>query len=491
MTTEFRLPDLGEGLVDAELVAWQVAVGDTVTLNQTIAEVETAKAVVELPSPYVGTVAALHAEPGDVIEVGGQLISFELESGEDAPEAGEGGVEGEERAAEPSPASQPPADDRKPGTTGRGPEAGGEDEAPETSETRQATLVGYGAAVSTGRRPARRARRRSVAADADAAVIEAAPHDAVDASPGRMTTVEERPRSTPPVRKHAKDLGVDLAEVPATGENGLITRDDVDRFAEAAGTDVTPVHGDDQAAAPSRSEEFGSDRIVRTPIRGVRRRTADAMVRSAFTAPHAATFLTVDVTPTLDFLARLRAERGEDAARIGILAIAAKAVCLALRRNPSLNSSWDDDAGEIVEYRYVNLGIAAATGRGLVVPSVKEAHELDLAQLAEQIGLLARAARDGRVSPADLAGSTFTITNVGVFGVDTGTPILNPGEAGILALGAVRRQPWEHEGAIALRDVTTLSLSFDHRLVDGEQAARFLTDVGAILREPARAMLMM
>ncbi len=472
MTTDFRLPDLGEGLVDAELVAWQVAVGDTVTLNQTIAEVETAKAVVELPSPYDGTVTALHAEPGDVIEVGGPLISFALTSaaGDDVTATSEARVETTE-------------------TDGADAPQHARADPPETAaESPPATLVGYGAVAASGRRPTRRPRRAAATAPRDAAVLAAAPHDVVDDTTTTTPAAGERPRSTPPVRKHARELGVDLTRVTPTGPQHLITRADVDRHA-ASSRGSAPVPAAENAAqdAPPLIDEA---RVVRTPIRGVRRRTAEAMVRSAFTAPHASTSLTVDVTPTMELIARLRAERGEDRARIGILAVTAKAVCLALRRHPALNSSWDEDAGEIAEFRFVNLGIAAATERGLVVPSIKEAHTFDLAELAAHIGDLAAAARDGRLSPADLAGSTFTLTNVGVFGVDTGTPILNPGEAGILALGAVRRQPWEHQGGIELREVLTLSLSFDHRLVDGEQGARFLAEVGRLLADPGRAMLL-
>jgi Pyruvate/2-oxoglutarate dehydrogenase complex, dihydrolipoamide acyltransferase (E2) component, and related enzymes len=202
------------------------------------------------------------------------------------------------------------------------------------------------------------------------------------------------------------------------------------------------------------------------------------------------TFLTVDVTATSELLASLKEDRSLQEHRIGILAVAAKAVCLALAQHPGLNSAWDESAAEIVEHHYVNLGIAAATGRGLVVPNIRDAQELTLVELADAIRTLAETARAGKASPADMMGGTFSITNVGVFGIDAGTPIINPGEAGILALGAVRRQPWEHRGEIALRDVMTLALSFDHRLVDGEQGSRFLVDVADILREPGRAMLL-
>lgn len=462
MITEFRLPDLGEGLPEAELVQWLVAEGDAVTLNQTIAEVETAKAVVELPSPYAGTIAKLHAEAGDTVEVGSALIDFDV-------------VGADAEAATPRAASASDARTEQPETS-------------ETSEKTVANLVGYGAAPRAAGRPQRRARSFTAAVDngVDAAVLEAAPHDALHGHTDLTDAPVERPRSTPPVRKLAKELGVELALVEGTGANGLITRADVQEYAERVGTAPrTPAPQPTPATPWDRPE-----RVTRTPIRGVRKATAEAMVRSATTAPHATVFLTVDVTPAMELVASLKADRSLGEHRIGILAIAAKAACLALSRTPDLNARWDDEAGEIVWHHYVDLGIAAATPRGLVVPVVRDAGALTLIELAEAIRALAEAARAGKTSPADMMGSTFSITNVGVFGVDAGTPILNPGEAGILAVGAVRRRPWEHRGDIALREVMTLSLSFDHRLVDGEQASRFLTDVGGVLAEPGRAMLL-
>ena len=469
MAQDFRLPDLGEGLPEAELVQWQVAVGDTVALNQTIAEVETAKAVVELPSPYAGTVTALHAEAGDVIAVGSVLISFDTGAAAPTP---------------PAPAAQVEAS---------APDAAGAP-APATTPVSEPNLVGYGAAPRGAGRPQRRARvAASRAAASDTAVLEAAPHDAIQFAEVVERPIE-RPRSTPPVRKYAKQLGVDLALVEATGASGVITRADVEAYAERVGAVAAPGGPSEPGEPVERFEPPASDaageRTTRTPIRGVRRMTAEAMVRSAFTAPHVTTFLTVDVTATSELIASLRADRRLQDHRIGVMAVAAKAVCLALARHPGLNSKWDDEAGEIVEHHYVNLGIAAATGRGLVVPNIRDAQELSLVELADAIRGLAETARAGKTAPADMMGGTFSITNVGVFGVDAGTPILNPGEAGILALGAVRRQPWEHQGEIALRDVMTLALSFDHRLVDGEQGSRFLVDVADILREPGRAMLL-
>lgn len=440
MKQEFRLPDLGEGLTEAEIVQWHVAPGDSVTLNQTLADVETAKAVVELPSPFAGQVAQLHAGEGDAVAVGAPLIVFEVEGEEPQDADGEG--------------TQP-------------------------------NLVGYGAAPSTGR-PARRARRSGVPASTDdTAVIDAAPHDAL-VETGPVPVLGERPRSTPPVRRYAKDRGIDLVLVAAEVGDRLVTREDVDAYAERVGIAASAAP---PAPAASARKATPGERETRIPIRGVRKHTAEAMVQSAFTAPHVTTFHTIDVTATMELIASLREDRSLDV-RIGPLAVAAKAVCLALARTPSLNARWDDAAGEIVQFHYVDLGIAAATERGLIVPNVREAQDMTLVELARAIAALTETARSGKTSPADLAGGTFSITNIGALGVDAGTPILPPGQSGILGTGAVRRQPWEHRGEIALRDVMTLSLSFDHRIVDGAEAARFVKDIASILEEPGRAMLM-
>lgn len=467
MISEFRLPDLGEGLPEAEIVQWLVAIGDEVTLNQPIAEVETAKAIVELPSPFAGVVRRLDAEAGEVVAVGSPLIAIDV-----ASEAGPGSAAEPERAVEDAAAtadaSAPAADD-------------GERAVP--------NLVGYGAAPRAAGRPQRRARNGAAARAVvmpDAAVLEAAPHDAVaDAPP--VDTRHERPRSTPPVRLLAKQLGVDLAFVEATGVTGVIRREDVERFATEAAAARTATAPSERSARSAIAA--GAERETRTPIRGVRKATAAAMVRSAFTAPHVTCFLEVDVTETMRLVAELRADPRLAEHRIGVLAIVARAVCLALRDEPTLNSRWDEAAGEIVQHHYVNLGIAAATDRGLLVPHIADAHTLGLVELADAIRTLRDTARAGRAAVSALSGGTFSITNFGVFGVDAGTPILNPPEAGILGLGAVRRRPWEHDGEIALRDVLTLSLSFDHRLVDGAQGARFLAAVSELLRSPARALL--
>ncbi|ANJ27467.1 dihydrolipoamide acetyltransferase family protein [Agromyces aureus] len=472
MIRDFPLPDLGEGLTESEIVAWRVAVGDRVELNQIIADVETAKAVVELPSPFAGVVTALHAGEGETVNVGAPLFSCDT---------GEGGSG--EGAPDDSAAARPVA----PGAGAAPARDQGADDAPGPN------LVGYGAGVESG--PKRRARRTALAADLVPALPAetAPPVDDAASAPGAPPVAaaappSERPRSTPPVRKLAHDLGVDLAAVHGTGERGLITRADVEAAASARPTSEATMAPESTETGPQVGAAAVGD--VRIPIRGVRKHTAAAMVASAFTAPHVTEFLTIDVTATMDLVRSLREDRAFAGHRVTPLAVVAKAVCLAARRTPDVNARWEESSQEIVQFASVNLGIAAATERGLVVPNVKAAERLTLIELADAIGELATTAREGRTRPADLTGGTLSITNVGVFGVDAGTPILNPGEAVILAMGAVRRQPWEHRGEIALREVMTLSLSFDHRLVDGQQAASFLTDVGAILRDPARALTM-
>jgi len=453
VNAEFRLPDLGEGLTEAEVVQWLVAPGDVVALNQTLAEVETAKAIVELPSPHAGVVTALHAAAGETVAVGAPLIEFDVEGADDASSAASDGGGAEEKA--------------------------------------QPNLVGYGAAPSASGRPARRARRAvGGRAATDTAVLEAAPHDA---SPTvSVEVVAERPRSTPPVRAYAKRLGIDLVLVAATVGDRVITRGDVDDYASRTATtaeQVDPAPPRPRVPDDAASLRDGS-RETRIPIRGVRKHTAAAMVESAFTAPHVTVFHTVDVTATMDLIASLRGDRSLSEHRIGPLAVVAKAACLALSRTPGLNARWDESAGEIVQFGYVDLGIAAATERGLIVPHIRDAESLTLTELADAVASLAVTAREGRTSPVELAGGTFSISNIGVFGIDAGTPILPPGQSGILAVGAVRRLPWEYRGEIALRQVMTLSLSFDHRIVDGAEGARFLKDVADVLEEPGRAMLL-
>lgn len=469
MLREFKLPDLGEGLTESEIVAWRVAAGDTVALNQIIADVETAKAVVELPSPVDGVVKTLHAEAGDTVDVGAVIVTFDIGgdaagSEADAAAAGTGDSGGAPAAADPaSPAAAT---------------APTEATEPDVADAPEPNLVGYGAGPDRKGRPVRRARVGQHGAHAAVSTASAPP--------------VERPRSTPPVRHLAEQLGVDLTRITGTGPDGLITRDDVQA---ASGQAVETGHGT-HSAVERAPEPLGVTPATansalerRIPIKGVRKFTAAAMVQSAFTAPHATCFLTVDVTPTLELLERLSDRRDLAGTRVTLLALIARAFVIALRAHPELNSRWDEANQEIVQFGYVNLGIAAATDRGLVVPNIRNAHAMTLLDLADALGELTQEARAGKTPPERMSGGTITISNLGVFGVDAGTPILNPGEAAILALGAAQNRPWEFHGELALRRVMTLSLSFDHRLVDGEQAARFLADLGGLLGDPALAML--
>ncbi|MFJ6133096.1 dihydrolipoamide acetyltransferase family protein [Janibacter terrae] len=452
----FNLPDPGEGLTEAEVTTWKVQVGDEVAVNDIVIEVETAKSLVELPIPFAGTVVELLVAEGDTVDVGAPIISVEV--------------------AGAAPASAPAS----PG---------------ETEEASGPNLVGYGAKAGSTRR---RARRGGVAPAAEAApspAPEAPAAPVAAAAPAPLTGAQTRALAKPPVRKLAKDLGVDLQSVTPTGEGGIVTRSDVE--SAASGASAAPVETVAAQAPQGAVGQVGRrapGQDVRVPIKGVRKATAEAMVASAFTAPHVTEFVTVDVTAMMDMVERLKRDKAFKDVKVTPLLLVAKAFCLALRRNHEANASWDEAAQEIVLHADVNLGIAAATPRGLLVPNIKAADSLSLHDLAAALGGLVATAREGRTQPADLGGGTATITNVGVFGVDTGTPILNPGEATILAFGAVRRMPWvvtaaDGSESIEPRWVTQLALSFDHRFVDGELGSKLLADVGALLHDPGTAFL--
>ncbi|MEU1460606.1 dihydrolipoamide acetyltransferase family protein [Streptomyces sp. NPDC005727] len=458
---EFKMPDVGEGLTEAEILKWYVQPGDTVTDGQVVCEVETAKAAVELPIPYDGVVRELRFPEGTTVDVGTAIIAVDV-SGGAAPEA---------------PAGQPE-------TAAAAPEA---PEAPEAEPTgRQPVLVGYGVATTSTKRRPRKGSQATAPAAAQAVQAELNGHSA-PAAPERA-----RPLAKPPVRKLAKDLGVDLATVTPSGPDGVITREDVHAAAAPQATETAaPVTEAPAvpapAAAPAAVTADGA-RETRIPVKGVRKATATAMVGSAFTAPHVTEFVTVDVTRTMKLVEELKQDKEFQGLRVNPLLLIAKALLVAIRRNPDVNASWDEANQEIVLKHYVNLGIAAATPRGLIVPNIKDAHAKTLPQLAQSLGELVSTAREGKTSPAAMQGGTVTITNVGVFGVDTGTPILNPGESAILAVGAIKLQPWVHKGKVKPRQVTTLALSFDHRLVDGELGSKVLADVAAILEQPKRLM---
>ena len=455
---EFTLPDLGEGLTEGEILSWLVKVGDLIELNQIIVEVETAKAAVEIPAKWAGRVARIFVEAGMTVEVGAPIISIDTD-----PSAGP--TPSEETLAEVQIAPEEGA--IEPGLIG-GPAPGG----------RTAVLVGYGPKTTT----AKRRPRSSTPAASTTAAPPARPQPAPSPSPAPpprdvpvTTTAATNGRvlAKPPVRKLAKDLGIDLATLVGSGPSGSVTREDV-----LSATTVP---------APAAVES--GPREQRIPIKGVRKLTAANMVASAFTAPHVTEFLTVDVTRSTKVLDRLKARPEFRDLRISPLLLVAKAVLVAIGRHPMVNSTWSGDTGEIIVKDYVNLGIAAATERGLIVPNVKDAGRLTLRELAEALNGLVQVAKSGKTPPSDMAGGTFSITNVGVFGVDTGTPILPPGESAILCFGAIRPTPWVHKGKIKIRQVTTLGLSFDHRIVDGELGSKFLRDIGRFLEDPEEALL--
>lgn len=414
--SDFLLPDLGEGLTEATIVAWHVGAGDEVALNQVLAEVETAKALVELPSPRAGRVRALHAAAGETLAVGAPLIAFE----------------------EPSTPTM----------------------APDPGPQRQQVLVGYGPVLPGTDRPRRRPRS-----------FETVPY----VGRSEEEAARERPTAMPPVRRHARDLGVDLAAVHGSGPGGRILRADVDACAPHfdARHGTGPQGGTLSSTGPRTS--------TRRPVTGLRRETARAMSESAFTAPHASVHTTVDVTDTLEHLH----SPGRDGRRTSFLAAVCRAIVPAAARTPSANARFDAEAEEIEQFDRVALGIAVATERGLVVATVPDADTLDGATLTARIAEQAAKARQGALTPAELTGSTLTVTNVGVFGVEGGVPILHAGQSTILAIGALRTQPWEHRGEVALRTVVTLTVSFDHRVLDGAEASRFLTDVTDVLSDPA------
>ena len=476
---QFKLPDPGEGLVEAEIVTWRVKVGDTVKTNDIVVEVETAKSLVELPIPYDGVVRALLAAEGDMVEVGSPII--------DIDDGSEGGAGGPDAVAPVAERAGSVADV----------ESGATDQTdnlvPETAKApqREAILVGYGASEgSTTRR-----RRKGSGAAVEEPVAPSRPVRAL---------------AKPPVRKYAKDRGVDITAVQPSSPDGVVSRADVDQHLAAGAAAAAPAAPAmtaaptveaSAAAAPTAAPAYAppsfdrsGERETRTPVKGVRKMMAQAMTSSAFTAPHVTEFVTVDVSATMELVERLKADREFRDLKVTPLLILAKALTIAVRRNPGMIAVWDEQAQEIVQRHYVNLGIAAATPRGLIVPNIKDADRMTLRQLAEALGDLVATAKAGRTQPAQMSGGTITITNVGVFGVDTGTPIINPGESAIVCFGAIRKQPWvvtnaAGEDAIVPRWVTQLAVSFDHRLIDGELGSRFLADLAALLQDPSRALV--
>lgn len=468
-----HLTDPGEGLTEAEIIDLKVAVGDTVAINDPVVEVETAKSAVELPSHVAGTVVRILVAVGDEVPVGAPLIEVDTAGGP-APAASQGASPATDAVVAEEPAV-PAGDTEVPAPTDEG------DEGP-TEEPK--TLVGYGASAGPQRR-----RRRRAAQDDD----EQVPIDRILAKP--------------PVRKLARDLGIALADVFATGPGGTVTRDDV-LAAQQRAMSPDAGHGDghyfpeESPQAPEglgyamksvRDQPFAGvtsdERTTRVPIRSVRKRTAEAMVASAFTAPHVTVFNEIDMTATMRIVEQLRASREWSGVKISPLVVVAKALLVAIRRNPEVNASWDERAQEIVYKHFVNLGIAAATPRGLIVPNIKDAHLMTLRELAEGIDDLAKTARAGRTPLSATREGSLTITNFGVFGIDSGTPILNPGESVILGVGAIKEKPWVVDGQMMPRQVAQLALSFDHRLIDGALGSELLRDVSAVLEDPALGLV--
>jgi len=521
---EFNLPDLGEGLTEGEILSWLVKVGDTVELNQPIVEVETAKAAVEIPAKWAGMVTRIFAEAGTTVEVGSPILAIDTDPGAGPPpSSGTESSGGSEPSAESLAAVEiAPAEGMiEPGMIG-GAAPGG----------RTAVLVGYGPKTTsakrrprtgtptsaptatpdpespTGTTPAHTAPPGPTATAAPAPVTQPAPvappsgvsapaaPSVAPASGGSAPAAPYVPGTNgkpaipvlakPPVRKLARNLGVDLAVVAGSGPLGSVTRDDVQKAALDLQTDTDAVVARPATVGVAVVEAAREQRI---PVKGVRKLTAENMVASAFSAPHVTEFLTVDVTRSMKALNKIKRRPEFRDLRISPLLLVAKAVLLAVRRHPMINSTWSGSTNEIIVKDCVNLGIAAATERGLIVPNVKDAGRLTLRELAEALNALVEVAKSGRTPPSDMQAGTFSITNVGVFGIDTGTPILPPGESAILAFGAIREMPWVHRGKIKIRQVTTLGLSFDHRVVDGELGSRFLRDVGAFLSDPEEALL--
>lgn len=442
----FPLPDVGEGLTEAEIVSWLVAPGDTVALNQVVCEIETAKSLVELPSPFEGVVTELLAEVGQTVPVGEAILRIRTAGGEDLPASGDG-THADEKAADAQTDAAP---------TGA---TGASDSIP--ADEGGAVLVGYGTVA-----PAKSRRRGGVRASS--AGVNPANLTAANAEASPLTGVIAKP----PIRKLAKDLGVELGELVGTGRGGEILRDDVVRATARDGLFR-------EASKPQALEE----REHRFPVKGVRKVIAENMVASKFEAPHVSVFVEVDATRTMEFVKRLKQSSAFEGVKVSPLLIFAKALLWAVGRNPEVNAQWTDE--EIIVKHYVNLGIAAATPRGLVVPNIKEAQDMSLIELAGAIQQMTETARLGRTQPADMQRGTITISNFGVFGMDFGTPILNRNEVAILAMGSIRQKPWVVEGQVMPRWVTTVGGSFDHRVVDGDVVSRFVADVASVLEEPA------
>lgn len=519
MSEVFALPDVGEGLTEAEIVSWKVTAGQDVTVDQVLVEIETAKSLVELPSPWEGTVLDLLVGEGRTVEVGTPLIVIgkSSEAPGNVPDPGYTGgadqasrdsarsgdnqdgkagshqqaVEGvDSSATQALVGSGPKADPvqrrrRKP----RQPfEAQPQASAPEPAAAAAAPAAGrpsFGEGIADllsrtriGQSGSDRGawwntkRQDNAPSSAKAAPTETPAPDAAD--------VPRRPAlAKPPVRKVAKEMGIDLADVAGTGESGQVTKRDLLAYA----AHLREIPDGPESFWVSGNAPGAGDRTQRIPVKGVRKLTAQNMVKSAFSAPHVSIFVDVDASRTMEFVKRLKEADYFDGVKVTPLLILAKAIIWATARNPQVNATWTDS--EIIIKRYMNLGIAAATPRGLMVPNIKDAQEMSLRELAVALDDLTKTARAGKTQPGDMQNGTISITNIGSLGIDIGTPIINPGEVAIVAFGTIKQKPWVVDGEIIPRWITTLGGSFDHRVVDGDLSARFMADVAKILEEPA------
>lgn len=463
MIQSFLLPDPGEGLTEAEIVSWRVAEGDRVEINDVLVEIETSKSLVELPSPYAGVVTKLLVEPGSVAEVGSPIVT--IDDGVESKEAPDPEQDGEQTAT----------------LVGYGPKAGAPSRRRRRPEEERPSIgLAFGSDT-----PSRRVDDVTIPAPLQAEA-QGAPLPSPGVAPVGSGISAGTVLAKPPVRKLARELGVELSTLIGTGPSGTVTRNDVE-LAASLGQNG----GSMSEVAATAVASLGEDR--REAIRGVRRITAENMSRSYREHVHVTEWVEVDVTETMNLVEVLKKRREFAQEKVSPTLIFAKAVCLALGRTPVMNASWDEDAQEIVHHGQVNLGIAAATPRGLMVPNIKGANTLDLLGLCQAINSMVKVAKEGRLQPADYSHGTFTITNIGVFGVDGGTPIINGGESAILSMGAITRRPWvvgKGDGErIEPRWVTTVAVSFDHRLIDGEQGSSFLRDIAQLLTQPAIAML--
>ena len=471
----FNLPDVGEGLTEAEIVTWMVKPGDAVGVNQIICEIETAKSLVELPCPFAGVVTQLLAAEGDTVEVGKPIIAVTVSDGAVGVVGTQTGPVQQLHNMVATAAEQAAAVDAatvQAANLQAAANAAVADTAASVAAEEKAppALVGYGVSHSLGG-TRRRGRTVPGGIPAPAAATSALPI----ASAQQNIVVglgEENVIAKPPTRALAKELNVDITKVTPSGLAGEVTREDVIAAAQQA-----------SVFRNLTTPEAPSERETRIPVKGVRKAIATAMVTSAFQAPHVSIFVDVDATRTMEYVKRLKASTDFAGVKVTPLLIMAKAMMWAVRRNPMVNSTFTDT--EIIVHNFVNFGIAAATPRGLIVPNIKDADKLSMLELAQAIEQLAATAREGRTTPADMANGTITITNIGVFGVDTGTPILNPGEVAIVALGSIRPKPWVVNNEIQIRQVTTIGATFDHRVVDGDVASRFVQDVASVIEEPA------